>query len=232
MDDFTKNIIEKESRRILEKLWTQRKELVNATTPSPFDLLEPTLAASELGLTVDFQESLGTFGFKGQRYEVAGSLSRENNLISISFRFPEPSRRFTLAHEIGHYLLHPGEKHHRDRPLDAGHSGPSSKLDQIELEANYFAACLLAPTKLVKTEFRKRFLSSPFVFTDETAWLLDPASPEELLRASPDEQSRELKLATARQFNGRHFSSMCDVFKLSPQAMAIRIRECSLIRYP
>jgi Zn-dependent peptidase ImmA (M78 family) len=62
---------------------------------------------------------------------------------------PDSNRaRFTFAHELGHFFI---EEHHRE--LKKGYH--PSKFDpketnQIELEANYFAAALLMPSKLYR----------------------------------------------------------------------------------
>lgn len=58
-------------------------------------------------------------------------------LIFYHPSIPEPRRRFTIAHEIGHYVLgHGGDLVNRE---------PSSRDNPIEQEANRFAASLLSP---------------------------------------------------------------------------------------
>jgi Zn-dependent peptidase ImmA (M78 family) len=79
-------------------------------------------------------------------------------------------RRFTLAHEIGHfYLRHqfePGEHVHVDRgTFVSKRSGRSSEgTDAKEVEANQFAACLLMPRLFVEQEIER----VGGVLTDET----------------------------------------------------------------
>lgn len=59
--------------------------------------------------------------------------------------------RFTIAHELGHYLLQYGEK---DGPKHAGRSmGPTD--DRVEWEANWFAAGLLMPEDEFKEAIEK-----------------------------------------------------------------------------
>lgn len=55
--------------------------------------------------------------------------------------------RFTLAHELGHYLLKHNEK--TKKTLLARYSLTSEEYDVFEKEANYFAKRLLAPIPLV-----------------------------------------------------------------------------------
>lgn len=88
--------------------------------------------------------------------DVSGFLLRENGSVSIAINKQHPSnrQRFTLAHEIGHLILHADQG---DRLwLDKAYyfrDGSSSKGDQAaEVQANQFAAGLLMPEELVKAE--------------------------------------------------------------------------------
>lgn len=59
-------------------------------------------------------------------------------------------RRFTVAHELGHYFLdgHP-EEILRTAPIHISRAGFSQGTNSIELEADHFASGLLMPSKLV-----------------------------------------------------------------------------------
>lgn len=59
-------------------------------------------------------------------------------------------RRFTVAHELGHYFLagHP-EEIQKIAPIHISKAGFSQGSSSIELEADHFASGLLMPTKLV-----------------------------------------------------------------------------------
>lgn len=69
-------------------------------------------------------------------------------------------RRFTIAHELAHFVLHKGENvlyAHRDMTDNRGDNA------EIEREANYFAANILMPEKLVINrveEIRKNAVGS------------------------------------------------------------------------
>ncbi len=81
-----------------------------------------------------------------------------------------PNRqRFTIAHEIGHHLLHPNRPEvvideqmffFRGEPRDKG-----TPEHLREMEANAFAAALLMPKELLQAEARRREFSA----FDETA---------------------------------------------------------------
>lgn len=65
-------------------------------------------------------------------------------------------QRFTVAHELGHYFLHEGERLHVDR---AAHfrlrsALASQGIDTSEIEANRFAAELLMPRAMVDADMK------------------------------------------------------------------------------
>lgn len=84
----------------------------------------------------------------------------ENNdgkyTISVNNADPETRQRFTLAHEIGHYLLHRhliGQGIEDDRAYRSTNSGKyaNTKIGaRQETEANKFAASILMPTDAIK----------------------------------------------------------------------------------
>jgi len=93
--------------------------------------------------------------------DVSGILVVEKDMGSIGYNlFQHPVRqRFSIAHEIGHFVLH-----HRFRNLfiDKHYTAvykrhqPESGTDQrFEVEANRFAACLLMPRELLSQEIPK-----------------------------------------------------------------------------
>lgn len=78
-----------------------------------------------------------------QLYNVSGAILYKDGKPTIFINSKQPTRRkaFTLAHELGHYLLHENNTHFR---LDKQSYDNS---DMEETEANYFAASLLMPKK-------------------------------------------------------------------------------------
>ena len=88
--------------------------------------------------------------------ELAGMLMRGDGQTTIGVNsLHHPNRqRFTIAHELGHLLLHKGEVH-IDRSFRVNRRDEVSSLavDPDEIEANCFAAELLMPYDLVMAEF-------------------------------------------------------------------------------
>lgn len=81
-----------------------------------------------------------------------------NPVISINHREDTKRQRFTVAHEIGHYILHA-----KNQPLFIDknpkimfrNNASSTGEILIEREANAFAAALLMPAELVREEVSK-----------------------------------------------------------------------------
>lgn len=75
-------------------------------------------------------------------------------IIGINVSHPLTRRRFTLAHEIAHLVLHSDEKLHVDSSFPVAFRNESSGLgtDDLEIEANQFAAALLMPEEFLRRD--------------------------------------------------------------------------------
>jgi len=102
--------------------------------------------ARGLGIDIQFQDFPD---------EVSGALFRgpDRVVIAANANHHRNRRRFTVAHELGHHLLHPDSPAYYDREhqigmyLRAKVSG--TQWDSKEVEANRFAAELLMPRRLL-----------------------------------------------------------------------------------
>jgi Zn-dependent peptidase ImmA (M78 family) len=131
-----------------------RAEAAAVRVRTDFGLADDTLVdvgeiANQLGAEIVY-EGLGA--------DVSGMLVREQDrvVIGVNLSHPDTRRRFTIAHEIGHLVLH------RGRPLlvdpvriNLRDSRSSLATDLEEIEANSFAAELLMPKSLVLRNFRE-----------------------------------------------------------------------------
>ena len=89
----------------------------------------------------------------------SGFALRDNGrwIIGINTSTSPRRQRFSIAHELGHLLLHEG------KPLFVDHSVLISKRDELsslgtdvqEIEANRFAAAILMPRDLVISKLRE-----------------------------------------------------------------------------
>lgn len=95
--------------------------------------------------------------------DLSGFMLRDDGtgqvVIGVNAEHPPPRRRFTIAHELGHLLLHPAERVHVDRglrvTLKLRNSKSSEGTDIEEREANLFAAELLMPKRLILDHIEK-----------------------------------------------------------------------------
>lgn len=219
--------IEKQARLVQYEIWHNRDALFPLGVPSPLAMFQPDIAARALGVEYEHREQLGRFGNGRDRFETAGMIDRTRGIIAVSTRFPYPARRFTGAHEIGHFVMHPHEVMHRDRPIFDTYRRERPPQEQ---EADYFAACFLAPKKLVEEEFMARFIKKPpLPLTDTVAWNLLGESAHELFGPSAGSLDFAAAVAGAASFNGKHFKSLADHFGISVSAMAIRLQELGLV---
>jgi Zn-dependent peptidase ImmA (M78 family) len=89
----------------------------------------------------------------------SGFLLRDGDvvIIGLNSRNTRRRQRFTIAHELGHWLLHEG------RPIIVDHAVRINKRDQVssaatdqeEIDANAFAAALLMPQEQVHASVQR-----------------------------------------------------------------------------
>lgn len=89
----------------------------------------------------------------GDLKDVSGLLVRtgETAIIGVNSTQSRVRQRFTIAHELGHYLLHDGIQHHVDHTYRVNFRSEisSSATSTDEIEANFFAASLLMPKRFL-----------------------------------------------------------------------------------
>jgi Zn-dependent peptidase ImmA (M78 family) len=92
--------------------------------------------------------------------ELSGALIRKgrNKVVIGVNSFHHPNRqRFTIAHEIAHFLLHEGIKVHVDQDfrVNLRDEQSSKAVSWEEIEANGFAAELLMPTAFITRDTQR-----------------------------------------------------------------------------
>lgn len=116
-------------------------------------------AADELPVPVEeIATKLGaTVVYEAMDRSVSGLLVRDDDstVMGINATHPEVRQRFSIAHEVGHLVLH------RGRPMVVDHvrlnlrdDRSSAATDYEEIQANAFAAELLMPRDLVLRALR------------------------------------------------------------------------------
>jgi Zn-dependent peptidase ImmA (M78 family) len=110
---------------------------------------------------------------------VSGMLPRRDDLalVAVNAAHPEHRQRFTIAHEIGHFMLHRGVFIDTTTRINERVSRTRSKslmgLDTDEVQANAFAAELLMPSDMLEHEFMVRLRSGSRVVSAIVASLAE-----------------------------------------------------------
>lgn len=86
--------------------------------------------------------------------KISGLLKKEEGVIGVNRTQHPVRRRFTVAHELGHFLLGHGMESLQDDIVD----GHFAKSDSREREANMFASALLMPSEWVIDAVKKEGL--------------------------------------------------------------------------
>ena len=107
---------------------------------------------SLLGIAIKMDASLEERDVVGEIYFDSGRAVIGINPIQNSY---SPRKRFTLAHELGHYCLHSVEDGNVFVDSRRTMSRTESYWDSYESQANGFAAQLLMPKPLILKEGRK-----------------------------------------------------------------------------
>ena len=220
--------VEKAARSLQIELWDRQCSYWPGEKVTPLDVCDPWVAARHLGYEV--QEGwLDSAGSRAGQYQLGGFLNRQAKLIGISDQQRPRTQRFTLAHEVGHVLLHPGVHHHRELPL-AGITEPHEALDPKERQANEFAGLFLVPTKQLRLAFHACFGVEQLTLTDDVAYELLGSGFKTLMNSPYESLHFERVVAQAARFHGRHFDALHDLFQVSPTTLAIRLRQARLTR--
>jgi Zn-dependent peptidase ImmA (M78 family) len=127
-----------------DKLHALVRSLLNPGNETPpIDVIR---IAAEQGLTVRYEPMEET---------VSGMLviRDDQRVIAVNQTHHEHRRRFTIAHELGHYFLH---RDHSSVFVDAVYYRDESSSEgtkQQEIAANAFAAELLMPEEVLRARF-------------------------------------------------------------------------------
>ena len=147
-----KQDIEKKSNKLLENYFDSKKE--SLTTPVPtIDILE------YLGYDIDFRSD----GIYKNKDILGGVIPNEKRVeLNESLTTNEGRLNFTVAHEIGHIILHVNNEDSALFFRKDSNCKEYSKIDDnkrklIENEADQFAAYLLMPSVIIKESFFKLY---------------------------------------------------------------------------
>lgn len=216
-------------KQVHADIWRRKNDLWNGNPPTdPVALLEPSVILTDLGYHVQTVESIGQHFVRGVKTEVAGTIDHVEKKVNISRRFSVQVQRFTLAHELGHALCHPGSRElHRDVPIGKSEVTRDSR----EIEADHFASKLLMPSRLLLERFSKYFVIPKIWLSEEVAYALCGTSSDRVREKCRNLRGLSLLVVRANTFNGSDFPSLATQFRLSDTAMAIRLEQMGLIEF-
>ncbi len=145
---------------MLESKTYTKKQIVNIA----LDVLDSFTECIEFPIKVlEIANKMGLKVFKAtfDRDDVSGMLKAQEGEIYISEKDNINRQRFSIAHEIGHYVLHYKGKVFEERD-NRKHISYRDSLSSLgfsikEIEANFFAANLLMPEDKVKELCRKGY---------------------------------------------------------------------------
>ena len=221
------------AQELLRGLWKRRREFwsrdIDPEDIFPLDV--PFVIHNFLGIRVEEPEEIPS---EGEGLEIAGFIDREGKRIVAAQKYKRQWRQFTLAHELGHWILHPAVVYRRERPL-TGSERTDYRRPHEEVEADAFAAELLMPTKLLKKVFHESFgppIDGRMPDDDLAFWFSNASStkikPSELAAYEP--RRRALLIAQAKTWQSTSIPPLADRFAVSPTAMAIQLEELGLVR--
>jgi Zn-dependent peptidase ImmA (M78 family) len=108
--------------------------------------------------------------------DVSGALIKSNSLRGIAVNAAQAPvrKRFTVAHELAHHLLNHVDEDHLDWQFTVlRRDGRSSEAnDWREIEANFFAASLLMPKRMLRKDLEKKMLYNGELGLDDSDVLM------------------------------------------------------------
>ena len=219
---YSQSQIEEIAKRCRKILW-ERREQLGYPDADPIQFTDPTIAFEAMGYEFDTVGSLGEL--IGANSEMAGFIDATNNRAKVSTRFPPNVQLFTAAHELGHAILHDARGLGLHREINNDGTMQFNK-PPIEKQADQFAAAFLMPENLIRKQFIQRFNTDCFTLNSDNMYGLTSSGQPQKFNSA-----RELSriLAKAIRFHDRSFPSLVEFFKLSPEAVAIRIEVTGLI---
>jgi formiminotetrahydrofolate cyclodeaminase/Zn-dependent peptidase ImmA (M78 family) len=217
--------IEKLARDIQNSLFQYKDVLTwNNTSGKPLELLNSKEVLKLLNYQSKEEQSLGTNEYNE---EIAGIINTSLFEVRISKMYSKEIMNFTLAHELGHALLHTDVINHRERPFDS-YSDRISRPPK-EYQADKFASYFLMPEKLVDATFKNQFGTTVVKLNEESAYNLTNSSLLSIKKRVKSLRDWSRIVANCAKIGLIPIDSMSTIFNVSVEAMAIRLEELGLV---
>ncbi|MEG4917677.1 ImmA/IrrE family metallo-endopeptidase [Microcoleus sp. B7-D4] len=144
IDRPRQHVRKKQIQQLVGDLHTQLKKNGEFQAPIPVEKLAREMNAQVVQVETE-DDDLSGFLFRDP--------ATGKSVIGVNKDHSKTRQRFTIAHEIGHLILHSFEDLHYDRKGSGGIFKRSAESatgeNRDEVEANFFAAELLMPEELI-----------------------------------------------------------------------------------
>jgi hypothetical protein len=164
---------------------------------------------------VDFKETYGMDGILGAMLVNRRTILASDRLLESRC---EGRLNFTLAHEIGHWILHRhlvGAAHRFEAESGAIFCRAADGKKPVEWQADYFAACLLMPEDWMRAAYEAAFGKTPLVLNRVDSSCSGPLYREPCVRNWP-------YIASVVQQAGR-------LSNVSKHSIIIRLQELGMV---
>lgn len=127
----------------LSNIETQAEKLLNGLVP-PIDIKSIAIQQGIIVSEAPSEDALSGLLFRNKK---------KKTIIGVNSFHSDNRKRFTIAHELGHYFLHQDDTFMDDDEDVVEYRHSSNQGDKKEVEANQFAAALLMPKNFLKKHF-------------------------------------------------------------------------------
>lgn len=230
------------ARDLLRRAWKERPELWRPSAsarvsalPVPIESIVREFLSIQLDEFEDDDLAMGSPSPKAVSVKLGGYCDRLAQTIGVAARLPTGVRRFTIAHELGHWLLHDSTVAFREMAIN-GHESRHQGRSPVEREADLFAAEILMPEKQIRAAFGMRFGTNKIVVADLDEEFRDAAA-EALQRPvhlrefyAKDAYFAAMAAGRLFTFRGRAFQPLFQLFGVSSSALGARLAHLGLVR--
>lgn len=221
--------IHEAARRSLTALYAYLKQAGRSTEPDDFYPVDVEVVADLAGWTINKVASLGVTCDDDRPVAAVSDFARRVIQVGVDDTTPE-FRRFSIAHELGHVLLHAHLRrpHHemlRVSPLRERGFPPPPPRPLPERQADRFAVELLLPPRAVTRRFESLFTC--------THLLTNSANARSICRAAGRDSSgvilKDFAKLVASYSPESTVRSLATFFGVSTTAMGHRLTDLQLV---
>ena len=226
-----KNSPSAEAKNALRKLYDfQQSQTPYKLTLENFYPVDVECLTKILGWKVEKRDIAGYSKFN-EPLDAILDYDQRTVFLSTGDNVAKGRLNFSLAHEIGHMVLHGEEGYsemNRTRLTGGKKTTRFSLLDQYEVEADRFAAELLMPEKAVRAHFSKLFGQSEIVLGSGLAQkIIDTFNRKGRFKGEITRKELSKWVAIYKPSPGD--IPLAGFFDVSAQAMSIRLMDLLLV---